>query len=79
MGEPVTQSAVPNEGGHSSWRNGQPDTMSIRELASRLGIGKSAVYELAQRDELPVPTIRVGRQYKFSRRAVEALLGVEKD
>ena len=38
-----------------------------------LDIGLTQAYELARNDELPVPTIRVGRQLRFSTRLVEAL------
>ncbi len=51
-----------------------PDTMTLEELRTRLGISASVAYELANRDALPIPTIRVGRRFLFSRQAYEDLL-----
>ena len=53
------------------------DTMTLRELAYQLGIGLSQAYELARADRLPIPALRVGKQYRFSRRAYESLLDAE--
>ncbi len=50
------------------------DTLTLDELAQRMGISLTVAYELARANKLPVPTIRVGRQYRFSRRAYDALL-----
>jgi excisionase family DNA binding protein len=50
------------------------DTLTLDELAQRMGISLTVAYELAKQDRLPVPVIKVGRQYRFSRRAYEALL-----
>lgn len=52
----------------------ETDTLDLQELTQRMGISLTVGYELAGRNELPVPVIRVGRQYRFSRRAYEALL-----
>ncbi len=52
-------------------------TYGLAELASLLDISYTTAHELAQRDALPVPAIRLGRQYKFSKRAVHALLGLD--
>lgn len=49
------------------------DFLSLVEFAHLLGIGKTTAYELAQRNELPVPVLRVGRQYRVSRKAYDAL------
>ncbi len=49
-------------------------TLSAEETRTILGVGRSSFYELARRDVLPVPTIRVGRSMRFSRAAVEELL-----
>lgn len=46
-----------------------PDTMTLAELAARLDIGMTKAREMAKAGTLPVPTLRVGRQYRFSRRA----------
>lgn len=53
------------------------DTMTLDELARRMGISLTVAYELARRDDLPVPVIRVGRRYLFSRHAYEALLAAQ--
>jgi len=49
-------------------------TISLAELADALGIGMTAAYDAAQRNDLPVPVIRVGRQYRFSKQALERIL-----
>ena len=50
------------------------DTMDLEELARRMGISLTVGYELAKANRLPLPVIRVGRQYRFSRRAYDALM-----
>lgn len=50
------------------------DTVTVEEVGRRLGIGRSLVYELARRDALPVPVIRLGRRLVVSRAALEHLL-----
>ena len=40
-------------------------------------IGKTALYELAARDELPVPVIKVGRQLRARRVDILNALGLE--
>jgi len=52
----------------------EADTMAIDELTQRLGIGLTQGYEMARTNTLPIPTIKVGRQYRFSRRAYDALM-----
>jgi predicted DNA-binding transcriptional regulator AlpA len=52
----------------------RPELVPAEEMRAILGIGRSAFYNLARRDELPVPTVRVGKRLMFSRRAVEELL-----
>jgi excisionase family DNA binding protein len=50
------------------------DTFDLEELSERLNISLTVAYELAKADRLPIPTIRVGRQYRFSRKAYERLM-----
>jgi len=50
-------------------------TLNIEDVARLLGINRSTAYELARRNALPVPVIRLGRRMVVSRRAMEALLG----
>ena len=52
-GEGATHLTKPNPGRR---------TMDIPELARVLGIGTRQDYQAARRDELPVPTIRLGKQ-----------------
>ena len=54
---------------------GERLTLSIPEAAKVLGISRGLAYDLARRDKLPVPVIKLGRRLVLSRRAVEALLG----
>ena len=51
-----------------------PDTMTLEELAARLGISLTVAYERAHADDLPVPVIRIGRRFLFSRIAYERLM-----
>ena len=48
--------------------------INIPEFAKAMGISRNLAYELARRNELPVPVIRFGRRMVLSKRAVEALL-----
>lgn len=50
------------------------DTMSITELAERLGVSQSTAYELAKCNELPFPAMKVGDRVLVSRRAYDAWL-----
>jgi excisionase family DNA binding protein len=50
-------------------------TVSIREVAERLGIGKNLAYELARTGRLPVPVIRLGaRRMVVAAAALDTLL-----
>jgi excisionase family DNA binding protein len=51
-----------------------PATMTLEEMCWELGIGLTACYERAKANALPVPAIRVGRLYRFSRRAFERVM-----
>lgn len=51
-------------------------TYTIAEIASLFGIGKSAAYAAAQKDELPVPVIRIGGRYVVPKAPVDAILGI---
>lgn len=53
-------------------------TMTIPEVAKALGISRGLAYDLARRNELPVPVIRLGKRMVLSRKAVEALLEADK-
>lgn len=49
----------------------QRRALDIPEVAAWLGISRSAAYDLASRDALPVPVIRAGRRLLVSRAALE--------
>lgn len=55
----------------------QSDTMSLAELADRLEISITSAYAMANQNALPVPVFRVGRQFRVSRRAFDALLDAQ--
>jgi len=55
----------------------QPDTLTLVEISQRLGVSRTVAYELARQDKLPIPTIRVGRRFLFSRHAFEKLLATQ--
>lgn len=51
-----------------------PDTISMEQLAARLGISKAKAYEMAQLNEYPFPIIRIAGRVMASRRAYEQWL-----
>ena len=53
--------------------------MNIPEFAKAVGISRGLAYDLARRNELPVPVIKLGRRMVLSRKAVEALLETGKE
>lgn len=50
------------------------DTMSLDELAGRLGISLTSAYEKAQRDALPIPKVPGLGRYRYSRRLYDKLM-----
>jgi predicted DNA-binding transcriptional regulator AlpA len=49
--------------------------MQITEVAKVLGISRALAYDLARRDELPVPVIKLGsKRMVVSRRSIQQLL-----
>ena len=52
--------------------------MPIPEFARACSISRALAYDLARRDALPVPVIRLGRRMVLSRKAVMALLEASK-
>jgi excisionase family DNA binding protein len=52
-------------------------TLTIEEMAVRLGIARSTAFALAKRDALPVPVIRLGRRLVVSRELLERVLAGE--
>lgn len=53
-------------------------TVNIETAGKMLGISRAVAYELARRDDLPVPVIRLGRRIVVSRRALEDVLSARK-
>lgn len=49
-------------------------TVNLDVFARETGTGLRQVYELARRDALPVPVIRIGRRMVISRQALDDLL-----
>ena len=52
-------------------------TATIEEVAATFGIARSTAYELAKRDALPVPVIRLGRRMVVSRDLLARVLAGE--
>jgi predicted DNA-binding transcriptional regulator AlpA len=59
--------------------DGERQTINLPTAFRMLGISRPVGYELARRDRLPVPVIRIGdRRMVVSRRALEAVLNATK-
>ena len=54
-------------------QNDDRQTLTVREAAVLLGIGRNSAYEGVRRGE--IPAIRVGRRLLIPRSALDALLG----
>lgn len=54
-------------------------TLNIEAAGKMLGISRAVAYELARRDQLPVPVIRLGHRMVVSKRAIEEVLNARKD
>ncbi|WP_428963006.1 helix-turn-helix domain-containing protein [Micromonospora fluostatini] len=48
----------------------------IATVGEIFGLSRSSAYELARRDRLPAPVLRVGSRYRVSVAAILAALGV---
>jgi excisionase family DNA binding protein len=48
-------------------------TLTVKEAAKLLGIGRNSAYEAAHRGE--IPAVRIGRRLVVSRAALDRLLG----
>jgi predicted DNA-binding transcriptional regulator AlpA len=53
-------------------------TVNLPDAFKMLGISRPVGYELARRDDLPVPVIRLGNRMVVSKRALEAVLSATK-
>ena len=54
------------------------ETLNIEAVGKILGISRAVAYDLARKDQLPVPVIRLGRRMVVSRRALEKVLAALK-
>lgn len=54
-------------------------TINIESVGKMLGISRTAAYQLARLDQLPVPVIHLGKRMVVSKRAIEELLQLKKD
>lgn len=48
--------------------------MTLEELACDLGIGMTKAYAMAKENRLPIPALKVGREFRFSRVAYERIV-----
>lgn len=54
-----------------------PVVVDVATAARALGLGRSTAYELARRDELPCPVLRVGSTYRIPTAGLLRVLGIE--
>jgi len=52
----------------------QRRTYTIEEVADLFGLNRNTAYAMARADELPVPTIKIGKRMFVSRAALDRLL-----
>jgi len=52
----------------------EADTGPLDELCRRADVSLTVGYELANRNGFPIPVFRVGRQFRYSRRAWDELM-----
>ncbi len=55
----------------------EPLTLTIEQVAARLGVSRTFAYELAKADRLPVPVLRLGRRMVVPRAALDRVLGLD--
>jgi len=51
-------------------------TVDVQSAARLLGIGRTTAYQLASRNALPVPVVRIGRSLRIPSAPLLALLGL---
>lgn len=52
----------------------ESESLTLHDLARLWGVSYTTVYAHARRNALPVPVVRVGRQYRVSRKAIDAVM-----
>jgi excisionase family DNA binding protein len=50
---------------------------SMNETAALFGLGYTTVWEMVQAGTFPVEPFKIGRQYKFPKRFVDRMLGLD--
>jgi len=65
FGAPVVRDRPPDPGPHER-------LLTVREVASRLGVSTALVYRLCEREELR--SLRIGGALRFGQKAVQSLL-----
>jgi hypothetical protein len=53
--------------------------LTLPTAGRAFGISRSVAYELARREEFPVPLLRVGRQYRVTRASLFRALDMSDD
>ncbi|MGI5512760.1 helix-turn-helix domain-containing protein [Streptomyces sp. CA-106131] len=53
-----------------------PAAVDLVTAGRALSLGRTTAYELARRGEFPVPTLRLGNQYRVRRADLLDLLGI---
>ena len=57
----------------------EPATYSLAEYAALHDISYTKAHEMAQAGTLPVTPLKIGRTYRFPRRIVDRMLGLNHD
>ena len=52
-------------------------TLSVPEAGKALGISRQTAYELARKDEFPLPVLKVGKKLRVPKAALARLLCAE--
>ena len=52
-------------------------TVSLVSAGQALGVGRQTAYRLAQRNEFPLPVLKVGKKLRVSTAALARLLGAK--
>lgn len=53
-----------------------PVTVDVPTAGAAFGLGRAQSYELARRDEFPVPVLKLGHRYRVVTAHVRELLGI---
>lgn len=50
------------------------EALTLYEIGDLFGLKRTRLYELARKNELPIPVFKVGRTYRASRRVYDELM-----